>query len=68
MRTNIEIEDELMEQALSVSGKSTKKDVVEAGLKLLVQIHKQTAARRSHGKVEFWPEVLEDRKKYDIED
>lgn len=68
MRTNIEIEDALMEEALSVSGKTTKKDVVEAGLKALVQIHKQTAIRQSRGKVDFWPQVLEDRRKYDIED
>lgn len=66
MRTNIDIEDELMEQALSISGKSTKKDVVDSALRLLVQTHDQASIRTSRGKVDFWPEVLEDRKKYDI--
>ena len=68
MRTNIEIEDELMEEALDVSGRTTKKDAVEAGLRLLVQVHKQTFIRQSRGKVAFWPEVLEDRNQYDIKD
>lgn len=35
MRTNIEIDDELMEQAMKAGPFKTKKDAVEAGLKLL---------------------------------
>jgi Arc/MetJ family transcription regulator len=60
MRANSDIEHELMEQALRVSGRTTRRNAVEAGLKLLVQVHGQTAIRQSRGKVEFWPEVLED--------
>jgi Arc/MetJ family transcription regulator len=37
MRTNIEIDDELMAQALAAGPYSTKKDAVEAGLKLLAR-------------------------------
>ena len=44
MRTNIEIDDALMTQALTVSGLPTKRAVVEAGLCLLVQVHNQTQA------------------------
>ncbi len=42
MRTNIDIDDELMAQALKAGPYKTKKDAVEAGLKLLAR---QTAYR-----------------------
>jgi antitoxin ParD1/3/4 len=37
MRTNIDIDDELMTKALAAGPFSTKKDAVEAGLKLLAR-------------------------------
>lgn len=37
MRTNIDIDDELMSQAMSAGPFKTKKDAVEAGLKLLAR-------------------------------
>lgn len=37
MRTNIDIDDDLMEQALKAGPFKTKKDAVEAGLKLLAR-------------------------------
>jgi len=37
MRTNIEIDDELMAQALAAGPFTTKKDAVEAGLRLLAR-------------------------------
>ena len=36
MRTNIVIDDALMDQALAISGCRTKKETVEEGLKLLI--------------------------------
>ena len=36
MRTNIVIDDELMTEAMAASGKKTKKDTVEAGLRKLI--------------------------------
>ena len=41
MRTNIEIDDKLMAQAMKSSGASTKKAVVEEALRLLVRTHSQ---------------------------
>jgi Arc/MetJ family transcription regulator len=41
MRTNIDIDDELMAKALELSGLPTKKAVVEEALKLLVQSRKR---------------------------
>jgi Arc/MetJ family transcription regulator len=37
MRTNIDIDDELMAKAMAAGPYSTKKDAVEAGLKLLAR-------------------------------
>jgi antitoxin ParD1/3/4 len=37
MRTNIDIDDELMTQAMKAGPYKTKKDAVEAGLKLLAR-------------------------------
>ena len=40
MRTNIVIDDELMENALKATGLATKKDVVEQGLRLIIKRQK----------------------------
>ncbi|MCU7817216.1 MAG: type II toxin-antitoxin system VapB family antitoxin [Candidatus Thiodiazotropha sp. (ex Rostrolucina anterorostrata)] len=53
MRTNIVIDDELMASALKVTGLTTKKDVVEQGLKLLVKRNKQQGIRSLRGKVKW---------------
>jgi Arc/MetJ family transcription regulator len=59
MRTNIVINDRLMRQAMRATGLPTKRETVEAGLKLLVQIHAQTAIRRLKGTV-HWDGNLEE--------
>ena len=41
MRTNIEIDDELMSEAMAATGRSTKRATVEDGLRLLVRVHGQ---------------------------
>jgi Arc/MetJ family transcription regulator len=51
MRTNIVIDDRLIRQAMRASRHKTKRAVVEAGLKLLVQVHGQSRVRRLRGKV-----------------
>jgi Arc/MetJ family transcription regulator len=53
MRTNIEIDNRLMRQAMRGSGARTKRATVEAGLRLLVDTHAQTAIRRLRGKVRW---------------
>ncbi len=53
MRTNIVIDDELMSQALKATGLQTKKDVVEQGLKLLVQRKQQQSIRSLRGKIKW---------------
>jgi len=44
MRTNIEIDDELLSQAMTAAGLSTKRATVEEGLRLLVRVRKQARA------------------------
>lgn len=44
MRTNIEIDDELLSQAMAATGLSTKRATVEEGLRLLVRMRKQVQA------------------------
>lgn len=53
MRTNIVIDDELMIEAIKASGLTTKKDVVEQGLKLIVQRSNQQAVRELRGKLKW---------------
>lgn len=51
MRTNIIIDNSLMRQAMKATGLSTKKAVVEEGLRLLVRAKGQEAIRRLRGKI-----------------
>jgi Arc/MetJ family transcription regulator len=51
MRTNIVIDDALLKEAMQATGLTTKRAVVEAGLRLLVQIKAQTDIRRFRGKI-----------------
>ena len=53
MRTNIVIDDELMAKAIKASGVQTKKDVVEQGLKLLIQRSHQQSIRELRGKLKW---------------
>ena len=59
MRTNIEIDDHLMAEALRRSGMPTKRAAVEEGLRLLIQTRRQSAIRRLRGKV-HWEGDLDD--------
>lgn len=54
MRTNIEIDDELMAEALALSGAKTKRDVVEQGLRTLIGLRRQVQAMCAlRGKVDW---------------
>jgi len=53
VRTNIEIDDKLMKDALRATGAKTKREAVELGLKTLVQLRAQAKARELKGKVSW---------------
>lgn len=47
------IDDELMAKAIEASGLSTKKDVVEQGLRLIIQRSNQQAIRELRGRLKW---------------
>lgn len=49
MRTNIDIDDALMSEALALSQARTKREVVEEGLRTLVRLAKQARLRELRG-------------------
>ncbi|MEK6777095.1 MAG: type II toxin-antitoxin system VapB family antitoxin [bacterium] len=53
MRTNVVIDDDLMKSALKLSGLRTKKDVIKAGLQLLVKFNRQTKVKDFRGKLKW---------------
>jgi Arc/MetJ family transcription regulator len=61
VRTNIEIDDQLLSEAMRSSGARTKKAAVEAGLRLLVQTHSQATARQLRGNVQWEGDLNESR-------
>lgn len=53
MRTNIVIDDELMEKAMRISGLSTKKEVVNKALHEFVQNRSRRDLKELRGKIQF---------------
>ena len=51
MRTNIVIDDKLMADALQATGITTKKEVVELGLKTLIKLKQQEKIKAFKGKL-----------------
>ena len=53
MRTNVVIDDKLMDSALKQSGLKTKKATIEEGLRLLVKFRKQAKLKTYRGKLKW---------------
>jgi len=53
MRTNIVIDDKLMQETLRATGLKTKREAVETGLRTLLRLHRQQAVRRYRGKLDW---------------
>ncbi len=62
MRTNIEIDDALIGQAMSLSGLKTKRETVEEALRLLVRLKSQEAIRGFRGKLAWQGDLDEMRR------
>jgi Arc/MetJ family transcription regulator len=62
MKTNIDIDDSLMRQAMRHSGSRTKKATVEAALRLLVATYGQSEIRRLKGRVDWEGELEASRR------
>lgn len=53
MRTNIEIDDKLMSDALKETGLKTKKEAVELGLRTLIRLKRQEQIKRFRGTLQW---------------
>ena len=53
MRTNIDIDDELMAKAMAATGAATKIAAVEQGLQMLVRLKAQEGVKKLRGKVQW---------------
>ena len=53
MRTNIEIDDEHLAEAISATGATTKREAVEPGLAAQVKLKRQERIRQSRGKLSW---------------
>jgi len=53
VRTNIVIDDQLIAEAMRLSGASTKREAVEKSLRLMVQLKRQELIREARGKAKW---------------
>ncbi len=53
MRTNIVIDDTLMDDVLRLTSFKTKKEAVEEGLKILLRLAKQEEIRKLRGQIQW---------------
>jgi len=53
MRTNIVIDDKLMNETLRATGLKTKREAVELGLRTLLRLRQQEEIRRFRGKLNW---------------
>jgi Arc/MetJ family transcription regulator len=61
MRTNIVLDDKLVERAQKLTGIKTKREVVEEALRTLVLLREQTGIRSLRGKLK-WEGNLDDQR------
>lgn len=62
MRTNIEIDDELMAEAQKISGLATKRQTVEQALRLLVRLRRQQEVNAAFGRYRWRGDLTRSRK------
>jgi Arc/MetJ family transcription regulator len=61
MRTNIILDDDLIQRARQLTGIKTKREVVQAALRILIQLHEQTDVRKLRGKLHWEGNLGEQR-------
>lgn len=62
VRTNIVIDDKLMKETLRATGLKTKREAVEAGLRTLLRLAKQSEIRQYRGKLHWEGDLDEMRR------
>jgi Arc/MetJ family transcription regulator len=68
VRTNIDIDDELMEKAMAATGLRTKKSVVEEALKLLLRLKGQERIKEYRGKLTSWEGSIDEMRRDRLKD
>ncbi len=61
MRTNVVLDDDLVRTAMQLSGLQTKKKAIEEGLKLLIQLNRQSQIRKYRGRLHWTGDLDEMR-------
>ncbi len=61
MRTNIDIDDDILREAQRLLGTKTKRDTVDLALRELVSRHRQVGILRLRGKVHWDGDLAESR-------
>jgi Arc/MetJ family transcription regulator len=66
VRTNIEIDDDLLAAAMEAAGTTTKRATVEAGLATLVRLRRMRDVRLLRGTVDWHGDLDESRSGRDV--
>jgi len=61
MRTNIILDDDLIQRARQLTGIKTKREVVQEALRILIQMREQTNVRKLRGKL-HWEGNLDEQR------
>ena len=61
MRTNIVLDDDLVDRAQQLTGIRTKREVIHKALLILVRLQEQTAVRKLRGKIRWEGDLAESR-------
>ncbi|MDW8290989.1 MAG: type II toxin-antitoxin system VapB family antitoxin [Armatimonadota bacterium] len=61
MRTNIDLDDELLERARRLTGLKTKRAIVHEALRTLVRLHEQAMVRALRGKLRWEGDLHQQR-------
>lgn len=67
MRTNIVLDEELVEQARELTGIKTKKELIHEALRTLIRLCQQSEARRLRGKL-HWEGDLDEMRQSRFQD
>lgn len=62
MQITIEIDDQLLRDAMYVTGATTESAVVDAGLRLLMQTRRQAGIRQFRGKIDWEGDLQSSRR------
>ncbi len=64
MRTNIDIDDDLLKEAINLTGSKSKKEMVNRALEEIIKVEKIKKLRSLRGKVK-WEGNLDEMRTYD---